>query len=57
MALPFSAVSAACASLNAAGASGDVWMALVVARYPARAYVIDERDGMRIFVTTEGDIQ
>ncbi len=57
MALPFSAVSAACASLNAAGASGDVWMALVVARYPARAYVIDERDGMRIFVTTDGDIQ
>jgi hypothetical protein len=44
------ALLAACASLNAAGASGDVWMAAIVARYPARAYVTDERDGMRIFL-------
>ena len=40
------------ASLNAAGASGDVWMAVVVARYPARACVTDERDGMRVFLPT-----
>ena len=37
-----------CATLNASGASGDVWMAALVARYPRAAYVIDERDGMRI---------
>ncbi|MBI4771421.1 MAG: DUF3267 domain-containing protein [Chloroflexi bacterium] len=47
---PIVALLAACASLNAAGASGDVWMAVIVARYPAHAYVIDERDGMRIFL-------
>ncbi len=39
-----------CATLNAAGASGDVWMLAIVARYPPEAYVIDERDGMRIFL-------
>jgi len=41
-----------CAGLNAAGASGDVWMAVIVTRYPARAYVTDERDGMRVFLST-----
>jgi len=39
-----------CAILNASGASGDVWMAAIVLRYPRTAYVIDERDGMRIFL-------
>ncbi len=39
-----------CAILNASGASGDVWMTAIVSRYPATAYIIDERDGMRIFL-------
>ena len=39
-----------CATLNAAGASGDVWMLTIVARYPPEACVIDERDGMRVFL-------
>ncbi len=41
------------ASVNAAGAIGDLWISLVVLRYPPRAYVIDERDGMRIYLPLE----
>jgi hypothetical protein len=41
---------ALCATVNASGAVGDMWMALIVIRYPAAAYIIDERDGMRVFV-------
>jgi hypothetical protein len=41
---------ALCATINASGAVGDMWMALIVLRYPAAAYVIDERDGMRVFI-------
>lgn len=46
-ALTFLAAMAAC---NVSGSLGDVWIAAIVARYPAQAYVIDERDGMRIFL-------
>jgi len=35
---------------NAAGAAGDVWMSFIAARYPRSAWIMDERDGMRIFV-------
>jgi hypothetical protein len=35
---------------NGGGAIGDVWMSLIVLRYPSYAYVVDERDGMRIFL-------
>lgn len=35
---------------NAAGACGDVYMAWLMARYPAVAFVIDEEDGMRVFL-------
>ena len=38
------------AALNAAGAAGDLWIALIVLRFPPQARVIDERDGMRVFV-------
>jgi hypothetical protein len=38
------------ATINAAGAIGDLWIAAIVLRYPAQAYVVDERDGMRIFM-------
>jgi hypothetical protein len=41
---------AMCASFNAAGAAGDLWMSAIVGRFPATTYVVDERDGMRIFV-------
>lgn len=34
---------------NAAGAVGDVWMSVIALRYPRMAWIMDERDGMRIF--------
>ena len=38
------------ASINVGGSVGDLWISLIVLRYPAHAYVMDERDGMRIFL-------
>ena len=39
-----------CGIFNAVGAIGDMWIATIVLRYPAVAYVMDERDGMRVFL-------
>lgn len=39
-----------CAVINASGAAGDLWMAGILLRYPHMAYVVDERDGMRILL-------
>ncbi len=47
------ALVAFCAALNVAGAAGDLWLAAVVLRSPARAYFLDERDGVHIFVPGE----
>jgi hypothetical protein len=41
---------ALCATVNGAGAVGDLWILLITLRYPEHAYVMDERDGMRIFL-------
>jgi hypothetical protein len=41
---------ALCATVNAAGAVGDLWILRITLRYPGHAYVMDERDGMRIFL-------
>ena len=41
---------ALCASFNATGACGDVYMTYFVCRYPAKAYIIDEADGLRLFL-------
>ncbi len=41
---------AACATVNGAGAVGDLWILLITLRYPEHAYVMDEHDGMRIFL-------
>lgn len=43
-------IIALCAALNAAGAVGDLWIMAVVLRYPSWAYVVDERDGMRVYL-------
>jgi Putative zincin peptidase len=43
-------ILALCAALNAAGAAGDLWMAGIVLRCPASAYIVDERDGLRVFL-------
>lgn len=39
-----------CGALNVGGAIGDIWLALIVLRYPATAYVIDDRDGINVFL-------
>ena len=36
--------------VNASAANADVWITALVLRYPRSAYVVDERDGMRIFL-------
>jgi hypothetical protein len=39
-----------CGIVNASGAVGDMWITMIVLRYPAMAYVMDERDGIRVFL-------
>jgi hypothetical protein len=39
-----------CAAINAGGAIGDLWITRVVLRYPPGAYIMDEIDGVRIFL-------
>lgn len=41
---------ALCATVNAAGAVGDLWIMGIVLRYPPSTYVVDEQDGVRIFL-------
>jgi hypothetical protein len=35
---------------NAAGAVGDVWMSIIALRYPSSTWIVDERDGMRVYI-------
>ena len=44
------ALLAICGAINASGAIGDLWIAIIVLRYASTAYVIDERDGVRVFL-------
>lgn len=44
------ALSAICGSLNASAAIGDMWITMIVLRYATAAYVMDERDGVRVFL-------
>ncbi|NNJ13668.1 DUF3267 domain-containing protein [Chloroflexales bacterium ZM16-3] len=39
-----------CGAVNASGAIGDLWMTRIALRYPTTARIMDERDGMRVFV-------
>ena len=39
-----------CGILNASGAVGDMWTTMITLRYANTAYVIDERDGIRLFL-------
>jgi len=47
---PWTALFIMCGALNASGASGDLWMTQIVLRYPRTARMLDERDGLRVFV-------
>lgn len=44
------ALLALCATINGSGAFGDVWLALLVLRYPKSAYVVDERYGVWVLM-------
>ena len=44
------ALLAICGAINASGAIGDLWIAIIVLRYARTAYVMDERDGVRVFL-------
>jgi hypothetical protein len=44
------ALLAICGIVNASGAVGDMWITMIVLRYAATAYVMDERDGIRVFL-------
>ena len=39
-----------CGAINASGAIGDLWITTIVLRYASTAYVMDERDGIRVFL-------
>jgi hypothetical protein len=43
------ALLAICGVVNESGAVGDMWITMIVLRYAATAYVMDERDGIRMF--------
>ncbi|HQE93747.1 MAG TPA: DUF3267 domain-containing protein [Anaerolineae bacterium] len=44
---------ALCAAVNVGGAVGDMWLVRVALKYPACAYIVDEQDGMRVFMPDE----
>jgi len=44
------ALLAICGIVNASGAVGDMWITMIVLRYVDTAYVMDERDGIRVFL-------
>lgn len=39
-----------CAAMNVGSAIGDMWLVRVALGYPARAYIVDEQDGLRVFM-------
>jgi len=51
------ALFAFCATINAGGAIGDLWITKIVLRYPASAYIMDERDGIRVFLPDETSLK
>lgn len=44
---------ALCAAVNVGGAVGDMALVRVALGYPARAYIVDEQDGLRVFMPEE----
>ncbi len=43
-----------CAAFNVGSAVGDLWLVRVASRYPHSAYIVDEKDGLRVFLPIEG---
>lgn len=47
---PWVALLGLCGAINASGAIGDIWITMLVLRYAATAYVVDQRDGVQVFL-------
>ncbi|NTW04437.1 MAG: DUF3267 domain-containing protein [Oscillochloris sp.] len=47
---PWTALLVLCGVVNASGAIGDMWITRIALRYPTTTLIMDERDGMRVFV-------
>jgi hypothetical protein len=45
-----SAILVLLAALNSGGAIGDLWVLAILRKFPPQAYVMDEKDGMRVFL-------
>lgn len=43
------------ATINGSATIGDLWITVIVLRYPKHAYIIDERDGMRVFLPVSSE--
>ncbi|MBN1933605.1 MAG: DUF3267 domain-containing protein [Anaerolineae bacterium] len=43
-----------CAALNAGSSVGDLWLVRVALGYPSSTYIVDERDGLRVFMPVAG---
>jgi hypothetical protein len=52
---PYLFYIAAALVINATGAVGDLWMTVVVRRYPPDTLVQDEADSVRIFARGDAD--
>lgn len=42
--------------VNASAANADTWITALVLQYPRSAYIVDEQDGMRIFLQHSGSM-
>ncbi len=42
-----------CSALNVGSAIGDMWLVRVALGYPKWAYIVDEKDGLRVFMPLE----
>jgi hypothetical protein len=47
---PWVALLGICGIFNASGAIGDLWITMIVLRYATTAQIMDERDGIRVFL-------
>ena len=48
-----SVIVAVLGALNTGGAVGDLWILAVLRKFPPNAYVVDEKDGIRVFLPKE----
>ncbi len=45
-----------CAAFNTGSAVGDLWLVRIALSYPRWAYIVDEKDGLRVFMPAAPDL-